>query len=285
MESKKPDIKTYLNIHDYLKDLYEHRKKTEAKFSYESWVQELGLSNKSFLRQIIVGRRALTETTSKIICKHLNFDSVEREYFNLLVLYSKARAPEERNLYGRRLRHLIRLDYPQDEVEAAPDFVLKALYPRLQTLLTFKDIKKTAVHLAHLLETSPADIEKALSDLEKMNLAESTALGRIHWQAKTKSFKVPENLGSDVLIGYHKQCLQEAIQAYTRSANERRYRSLLVAMTEEEFQEYLKDLEIFVKQTLSKFDNDEFHGRKLFQVNFNLHAVSEAGTSEAMVLE
>ncbi|WP_413290992.1 TIGR02147 family protein [Bdellovibrio sp. HCB337] len=280
----KPDLKTYLNIHDYLKDLYEFRKGTEPGFSYEVWAYELGLSNRSFLRQIIVGRRALTNQTSKVICDHLNLDSVEREYFNLLVLYSKARTAEDRNLYGRRLRQLIRLDYAQDEMKDSAKFVLKSLYPRLQTLLSFNDINKTVESLAHLLRLPVVEVAEALAELEGMDLVEKQISDKVQWQAKTKSFKVPEQLGSEVLINYHRQCLNESLQAFSRPASERRYRSIMVAMSEEEFADYLKDLEIFVKQSLGKFDRDDFHGRKLFQLNFNLHAVTEEGASELPTL-
>lgn len=60
-----------------------------------------------------------------------------------------------------------------------------------------------------------------------------------------------------------------------RSPEARRYRSLILALKEEDFAAFLSDLEIFVKQTLSKFDSDQFAERKLFQMNFNLHSVSE----------
>lgn len=276
MTAARPAIKNYLNINDYLKDLYSYKKLLDPKFSYEIWSKQLGLSNKSFLRQIIVGRRSLTEATIALFCNNLDLDSSEKEYFSLLVLYSKARSSEQRNLYGRKLRELIYLGYPQEEIPLQPDFVLKPLYPRLQTLLGFADLEKSPEALAKLLNIPVAEIQEGLNLLQKLNLAEPTPiLDKIQWQGKTKAFKVPDDIGNQALLDYHQQSLLDAIKARRLEKTERRYRSLLLALKSEDFQEFLDDLEVFVKQSFHKYDSKEFSDRKLFQINFNLHAVTD----------
>jgi uncharacterized protein (TIGR02147 family) len=278
MEMKwvRPDIKCYINIHDYLKDLYYFRKNSEAGFSYEMWMLELGLKNRSFLRQIIVGRRSVTEETSRIIGTRLNLDTVDFEYFQLLVLYSNARSTEKRNFFWGKMRQLISPRIEPLEIREVQNFVLETLYPRLQLLLGFKNAPKDVESLAVLLKTSEAELEKALLRLEAMDLVQKTSeLSGIQWQAKTKSFRVPQNIGSEVLLDYHQQSLEDAIQARKLSANERRYRSLILALTSAEFEEFMKDFEVFVQQSLNKFDNDDFAHRRLHQVNFNIHAVSQ----------
>jgi uncharacterized protein (TIGR02147 family) len=288
MEMKwvKPDIKCYINIHDYLKDLYYFRKNTETGFSYEMWMHELGLKNRSFLRQIIVGRRSVTEETSHVIGARLNLDSVDFEYFQLLVLYSNARSTEKRNFFWGKMRQLISPRTEPVEIREVQDFVLETLHPRLQLLLGFKNAPKDVESLALLLKTSEAELQKALLKLEEMDLVQkTTAISGIQWQAKTKSFRVPGNVGSEVLLDYHQRSLEDAISARKLSANERRYRSLILALTSTEFDEFMKDFEVFVQQSLNKFDNDDFANRKLHQINFNIHAVSRVFTSAVAEVE
>lgn len=273
--TSKPELHNYLDIHDYLKDLYTYRKKSETGFSYESWAQELGFHNRSFLRQVIVGRRSLTEATIQVLCERLNLNSIDREYFHLLVLYSRARSPEQRNLYGRKLRQLIRNGYEQAEVADFQEFISTPLVPQVQMLLSFEDTEKTPQGLARLLGRPHHDVQDALQTLHSIRMAEETD-GT--WVSRQRALKVSDRLGNRALQSFHEQCLLEAARAKELPVADRRYRTLLVSLNEEEKEKFLQELEVFVKQTLSQYDPREFAGRKLFQINVNLHAVaSEAG--------
>lgn len=269
--ASKPELHNYLDIHDYLKDLYSYRKKTEAGFSYESWAQELGFHNRSFLRQVIVGRRSLTEATIGVLCDRLNLSAVDREYFHLLVLYSRARSPEQRNLYGRKLRQLIRHGYEQTEVADFQEFVSSPLIPQVQMLLSFEDVTKTPEALADLLRRPLQDVLEALEALRQIQMAEETANG---WQSRQRALKVSDRLGHRALLHFHEQCLTEAIRAGELPTEDRRYRTLLVSMSEDEKERFLQELEVFVKQTLSQYDPRQFGGRKLYQINLNFHNVA-----------
>lgn len=276
---KKPDLFTYLNVNQYLEDLYTFRKAENRSFSYEAWAQELGFTNRSFLRQIVIGRRSLTEKTTQTLCEKMNFSTSEREYFHLLVLYSKSKTQEQRNLYGRKLLHLIKSDYPQTEVQNYYEFLSSPLLPRLQTLLSFEDIEKSTENLSALLGITPHKTESALQLLKKINMAESEVNGRgLHeWKSLQKSFKIPDKVGDQALLSYHELSLKEAIQARDLPAQQRRYKSLLLPLSPHEFDEFLEDLQVFIQQTLRKYDVDDLRSRRLHQVNFNIHAVSEEG--------
>lgn len=270
----KPELRTYLDIHQYLEDLYRFRKQTETNFSYESWAQELDIKNRSYLRQIVIGRRSITESTIKILCQRLNFQGVDREYFNLLVLYSKSRNQEQRNLYGRKLMQLLKTDYEQAEIQNYFEFVSNPLYPKLLTLLSFKDIDSSAQGLALLLKKPLIELEAALETLQRLKLIQKGG-DDSRWNTTHQAFKVPDHIGSVALSEYHRQSLHEAIEANKLPQEQRRYKSLLLPLSAAEFSEFLEDLQIFVKQTLNKFDTEALKKRRLHQVNFNIYAVTE----------
>ncbi|WP_415061831.1 TIGR02147 family protein [Bdellovibrio sp.] len=274
---KTPDLFTYLNVNQYLEDLYAYRKKKDRSFSYEVWAQELEFTNRSFLRQIVIGRRSLTEKTIKIICDKMAFSTAEREYFHLLVLYSKSKTQEQRNLYGRKLLHLIKSDYPQTEVQNYYEFLSTPFLPRLQTLLSFEDIEKSTANLSTLLGATPHKTESALQLLEKIKMAQSevNTNGLREWKSLQRAFKIPDKMGDDALLGYHELSLKEAIQAQNLPPEQRRYKSLLLPLSPQEFEEFVEELQVFIKQALKRYDVDELHSRRLHQINFNIHAVSE----------
>lgn len=275
-ELKKPDLKEYLSLHHYLSDLYSFRKKTEWGFSYETWAQELGLANRSYLRQLVIGRRGITSATADQICHRLNFDQQEREYFHLLLLYSKATSTEQKNLYGRKLRQLIKSDYTQTEIQTSREFLSKPLNARLLTLLSFQDIEKTLDSLSKILECPPQEVENSLNLLETMGLANRTPTTPVLWNSNQRAFKVPDQIGSESLLKFHTESLHEAIQAQTKPPEDRKYRSLFLPLSQENLQEFQEDLQEFIKQCLKKFDQPELRGRKLFQLNLNFHSVSQS---------
>jgi hypothetical protein len=115
------------------------------------------------------------------------------------------------------------------------------------------------------------EVEKGLMVLLRLNLAEQH--GDLY-KATVNSFKVPAELGSEILLDYHKKILQDAIAARSLPHDQRRYKSLLMAMSPEEFNQFLLSMNAFAKEQLHKFDNPNVEGRRLFQVNLNLFSVS-----------
>lgn len=270
----KPDLRSYLNIHHYLEDLYRYRKATEPGFSYECWAQELDLNNRSFLRQIVIGRRSLTDNMTKLFCERLNLQGTEAEYFQYLVLYSKSTSQEQRNVYGRKLMQLIRSDFKQTEIENYYDLVSTPLHPKILTLLSFNDIRKDSHSIAKLLNAELTDIEAGLATLQRLELIQFNSDSQ-EWTSTSKSVKVPDQIGDSALMEYHAQSLQEAIAARNLPKDQRRYKALLLPLSAHEFQEFLDDLQIFTREAMKKFAGDDLLNRKLHQINFNVYAVSD----------
>lgn len=270
----KPILKDYLNVQQYLEDLYKYRKLHENDFSYETWSEELGINNRSYLRLIVTGRRSLSAPLARQLMERLNFQGSDREYFEALVLYSRARGKEQRNIYGRRLAQLMRGDVKLEPLNNAEKFLIKPLWPRLHTFLSFKDTPRNVAEIAYLMRTSESEVTEGLEVLSKLGLIALTAEG--FWQVVHESFKVRDDLGSLDLLRYHSDSLREAIEAKHMNFNQRRYKSLLMALSESEFQEFLDAFQAFVNESLTRHCHDRLENRQLFQVNFNLHSVSEA---------
>lgn len=139
-----PDIKKYLNVYQYLQDIYAFRKKRDAKFSYEVWAKELGIKDKSYIRLIVLGKRPLNEKMTEALKKNLALSAQEQPYFQTLTQYTQSRNREYKEVFGRKLIELLKSELDQMEIKAHYDFLSNPLLPRLQVLLTFRDIDSSA---------------------------------------------------------------------------------------------------------------------------------------------
>lgn len=276
MKIEKPLLQNYLNIHHYLSDLYQYKKQTIPGFSYEAWAIELGFKDRSFLRQIVIGRRGLTESSILLLQKNLDLPAEQKEHFDLLCHYSKSKSSAQRKIYGRKLMQSLRSEYLQAEIENYYDVVSNHLTPKIQTLLSIVDIQKTAKNLATLLEARAEEVQMALEKLEALQLADKIKTENgIEWTALERNFKIKDDLGNLALQEYHRQSLQEAIKAQALPIKERRFRSMLLPLSEVEFEIFMSEFNVFAQQVLKKFDADDLIKRKLYQVNFNIHSVSK----------
>lgn len=268
---KKPQLKDYLDASFYLRDLYNYRKATEESFSYESWAYELEFQHRSFLRQVVIGRRALTEGTAQQIAHRLFNDPKEQRHFMILFHYSRSRSPQEREVFGQQLMQILKDSYAQTEFEASEEFLSSPLFPRLQVLLSLGDHPRTAPELSRLLQADLIDVEKGLLILTRLNLVAKTEAG---YKATIDSFKIPNSLGSQVLLDYHESNLQDAIRARDLPPSLRRYKSFILALSQEEFEQFLQNMDNFVKEQLHRFDTSTSTGRRLFQVSMSLFSAS-----------
>ncbi|KHD87004.1 MAG: hypothetical protein OM95_16770 [Bdellovibrio sp. ArHS] len=264
-ESNHPDVKSYLNIYQFLQDSYQYLKKS-GDFSYEIWAQKLGVASKSYLRFAVLGQRKISDVLAQRLCEFFQLSETDREYFLLLVLYTQTKQEAQRNLYGRKLTQLLRRSLEVEDVAPPDELLANPLSVVVRNLLSFSDIPGTAEALAQVLGVSSKEIQDLLESLE---LAELVVRTEGRWQAVHDVVRVKDRSQSLALQRYHKASLERAIQAQQLPPEQRHYRALSVALSETEYLEYLQDLNEFATAVFSKFNTGAMEGRRLYQLNFN----------------
>jgi len=142
-------------------------------------------------------------------------------------------------------------------------------------LLGFEDLTGPASTFADLLNLPETEVLLALRQLEELNLATSENYsGEILWKTSYLEFEVPDSVGNVPLMIFHEQSLHDSIAAFHLPQNQRRYRSLLLALSEDELNELKTSLEDFAAQQLARYRSQDFKGRRLYQLNINFHAVT-----------
>lgn len=270
-----PIVFDYLDLNFYLQAYYKYRKSNQKDFSYETWSDELGFNkSRSFLRMIVIGKKKASPLFIEAFCG-LSFQSaLEKEYFLCLVKYSQAGTLTDKQAYGNNLVQILKKSTTLQQIENT-DFVSSPLLPRLLTLISFHDIEPQAPTYARLLNLPLPQVEEALSTLRSLELIESFVKdGRLQWRALSERFKVPDHKGNLNLMAFHEKSLREAIAAFDKPKSLRQYKSLLLAMSEEELELFYRNLNDFAAEQLARFTPNQFSGRRVFQVNFNSYPVA-----------
>ncbi len=267
----KPTLKKYLNVFQYLQDVYLFRKKVDSRFSYDVWAEELNASDKSYVRLVVFGKRPLNPKMAAALVKNLELSEVDAEYFLMLIQYSQSKTREQKDLFGKKLISLLRNDFDYLEIQAHHEFLSHPLLPRLQVILSFQDLDQSVENLSWILGVSVQEVTEALEKLENFKLVEKVQ-GR--YNPLKKSFKVPDGFGEMGLKLFYERNLDDARAAIQLPKEERRFKSLFLPMNEGEFQKYLDNLESYLNEQLVQHNPDDYVDRRLYQVHFNIIPVS-----------
>ncbi|MFS4460156.1 TIGR02147 family protein [Bdellovibrio sp. HCB2-146] len=258
----------------FLKAYYEQRKKLNPEFSYAVWADELGLKSRSFLRLVLVGKRSLTESVAALISKSLKLNNSEARYFHNLVGLARATTLEQKETHIREITKLHEKyklkSHEILEVSSKDlfDFLSSYKIPRLQVLLGLNDIEKTEARLAALLGVKESEVAEQLQILRKIGLADKDSQGQ--WHSKEGQVATQDVLGNIALQSFHRKSLEEAANALELPKETRRFQSLVMALTEDQFQEVHNQLRRTLENTLQDFDSSEGHGKKVYQINLNI---------------
>ncbi len=179
MESTAPDLFTYTDYRQLLKDIYAHRKEADHRFSHRYIAIKVGATSSGWFSDIVNNRINLTRTYMVNLCKLLAFTSRESDFFELLVNYNQAATLDEKNVCFHKIltfRDVSGSLVNKEQFEYFSKWYLTAI----RELLLFHDFKRSDYQeIGRLLDPSirAADAKKALELLFKLGLIEEKSGG------------------------------------------------------------------------------------------------------------
>jgi uncharacterized protein (TIGR02147 family) len=269
----KPVLFDYISATSYLHDLMSFRKSENPGFTFECWAHELGFKSRSFMKMILNKERNITSKFIEVFAESMSFSTNEKAFFSLLVQYNQTESETEKLHYLDRLLELQGKQKDLSEIINYNEFLRSTFLPKLLVLLSFKDLNRTAEGLASFLNEDVQRLENSLAQLQEMQLAFRNEEGQ--WISSKKSFKVPKSFGSEALERYHNLSLNEAIAAQRKPSEQRRFRSLLLPLSEGDYQNLLNDIEALISKTVAKYDSETLQEKSLYKLNLNLFPITE----------
>lgn len=282
-QKSKPNIFEYLDILSYLQDYYFWRKSLANDFSYEAWSDELNFRSRSYVRMVVIGKRNVSTAFVDAFSERALEGQDEKEYLSCLVNYSQASRQEDKKAFSSKMLQILRTKNNQSILDADSELLSTPGLLRLYTVLGFRDVFFSLENLVKIMELSEDHIAGYLSKLEEFNLVEKKKAGEsFHWRALHEKFKIPDNKGSMNLMRFHELSLHDAIYAFSKPKHLRKYKSLMIALTEEELGALYGHIEDFSAEQINRYSPAELKDRRLFQLNLNIYPVT-APPEEEMV--
>lgn len=268
-----PKVTDYLDYRSFMNDYYGYQKAHHPKFSHATWSQQAGFKSRSFLRLVMLGKRALSPDSIPLTAKALSLGKQETDYFTNLVNYNQSTQFQSREYFLKKLMK-VRTNKSVTSIHDSYLFLANHYVPRLQTLLAMPGLNKTEENLMALLKMTSVQFRTAIDALSDLGLAkfdESTKT----WSSKVSTFSVPDDLGNVALQSFHKKSLEEAISAIDLPKQTRHFSSLILNLTTDQYQDLIKEVDAFTDNLLLKYKAKNPEQHRVYQINFNFIPVSE----------
>lgn len=261
----KIQIFDHMDIGSFLRAIYVMRKAEDKKFSYASWAQDLGFGNKTILRLILLGKRQITSKSAARFKNNMTFDEIESDYFDVLIEYSQAKNRHNRSALGQKLIEIHRRSFKQTTVPIDIGILSDAYGPVILTLLSSSEKALSLTQISECLHLRPeVELQKIMDSLIRSKLiSEENRLFR----ADRNNFKIGDHFGASNLKKYYEYWIQKSSEAIEMPPHLRRFRSLHIALSQDEFDEVVKKFNDFALNLLSRFETNTIEQRRLYLMN------------------
>jgi uncharacterized protein (TIGR02147 family) len=266
----------YADYRAYLKDWYRRERENGSGISYRRLAQDVGFKSPGHFSLIVNGKANLSLKVMDRFIRYLGLTKKEAEYFQAMVLYTQARAAEEKKRFFERM-----LSFKQFRVRSIAagqyEFLEKWHYLAVREVLAFHPFKGDYAALAQRIEPSITvdEARKAIETLKRLGLITRDAQGR-YLRVDTVLAAGPE-APPIAVNAFLSQSLDLAKSALDRIPKEDRVlAATTVSMSKETFEEIREETRNFRKRILEMAQRDPQPDR-LYQFQFHVFPLSKPG--------
>jgi uncharacterized protein (TIGR02147 family) len=283
---EKPALSTYTNFRDYLKDVFEYRRKQSEghlrPYSYSDFSAAADIRSPNYLKLIIQGERNMSLDMCKKFGRALKFDKAEQAEFEALVFYGQEKDSLQRNKYLKQLSEIRSQNALDDGSidaetwEKVPGWLAWVLYALIdqENVIFRPDVLKKILRN----QVTEKQISEALA-----KLVSSGDIEIIDGRARKKNMMLSgsEKIPIALIRKLQAELIYLGLESlYKDQPTEREISGFTMAMTEDEYKWVRHELRKVRKELQSKLmmAREKSPGQKVYQVNVQLFPLSiEAG--------
>ncbi|WP_373998470.1 TIGR02147 family protein [Bdellovibrio bacteriovorus] len=281
-----PVLSDYMNYRQFLADFYQFKRKSSKgslrAYNYAVFSAAANIKSPNYLKMIIEGKRNLSDDMIGKFGKALSFMKDQTEEFRLLVHFTQATDPAERNMYLKKLsEHRVAGKLKSGEIdrktwEKVPNWVAWIIY----AMVDQEGVSFDTSALKALLrgKASEDEIEAALNTLlASGELRRDEVTGELK---KNRSLiESPEEIPVALVRKLQSQLMYLGLESlYQDQPTEREFGTLTLSLTKTEFEEIKFKLRQ-MRKALHK-DNSiarmKQKGERVYQLNIQLFPVTNA---------
>ena len=285
-----PVLSDYMEYREYLAAFYKFKRKASKgalrPYNYAVFSAAANIKSPNYLKMIIDGKRNLSDDMVTKFGKALGFMKDQTEEFRLLVHFSQATDPAERNMYLKHLsEHRVGVKLKSGEIdrktwEKVPNWVTWIIY----AMVDQEGVSFDAESLKTLLrgKASAEEIDSALGTLlASGELRKDEVTGEI--RKNRNLIESPEEIPVALVRKLQSQLMYLGLESlYQDQPTEREFGTLTMSLTKTEFEEIKFKLRQ-MRKSLHK-DNSiarmKEKGERVYQLNIQLFPVTNAVVAE-----
>ena len=264
----------YLDYRALLRDLFEHKKRSEYGFSHRAFARRAGLSSTNYLVLVSKGARNLSPEMAERFAKALGLGKRESEYFVELVAFNQARSATERARCHERLMRFRGYRAVHKLSAAQADYHAAWYVPAIRELCARADFREDPRWIARTLQPAitAAQAQRALAVLLELGLLRRDGEGHLRQASPIVTTGVgplPHHV-----VQYHRGMLQSAASALEEVPRDEREISSLTLCVSHEVMLQLKERVRAFRRELLHFAEQEGTPERVVQINFQLFPMS-----------
>ena len=246
----------YDDFRKFMQDYFEEQKKMRSVFSHRFFAAKAGFSSSSYCLNVIRGRFNLTPKSIEKISKAMDFEPLQKEYFEALVQYNQAQQVDERDQAWKQIlqiRKQIEFTHVTTREQA---YFSKWYYPVIRELAADSqwhgDYRVLARSLTPQITTEEA--RDAVKNLLEWGLLRKLDDGRY---VQTSQMLDAAEIPPIALRQIRREYIQHAIGAVESMPKDERFAAFTtLAMSESSYNYAVEVLEEARKKIIARASND-----------------------------
>ncbi len=265
----RPDVFQFLNYREFMKAMIEHLR-AEGNYSARTFAKRAGLGSPSYTKMIIDGKRSMSQDVAKRIALSFGLRKRETEFFEKLVMFNQTSSSEVRESLYEDILLEQRGSVPESLDSALYDFFSNAYAAPFMEALPHLRWPRDADRVAKELGVSPAELERALDNLQTIGLIEKKD-GK--WKKTKEILETRTETQSLLVRKYHRENLKLAQKKLDELEDaDRDNQGLTIALTEEQFQELKKIIFSFVSKLNERLISKK-NPKAVYQINTQVYPI------------
>ena len=279
MKPALPDITTYTDFREFLRDCYDFQKKRDPKFSHRYFCKNAGYGSSGALADILKGRRNLSAPAALRLARAFELAKSDEDYLLHLVQFNQADSLEVKNLHYARMLALARIS-PDVISPDKYEYFSKWYHAALRELLYYARFNGDYKALGRMLDPSvpAAQVKQSIALLEKLGMIEKDAEG---YYRQTAGLLTADSLGEALHVeNFQSETMRLAMESLSRHAPEARDMSTLTATLSAASLEKAKAAIKALRQCILALAEKDQHVDRVMQLNIQFFPLTRGQAGE-----
>jgi len=273
-------IFSYTSYRRLIRDFYEDKKKEEPSFSYQVFAKKAGLNAKSYIIEIVSGKKPLSKNRIFNLSRAMGMKKRETEFFEALVNFNEAKTIKDREIFFERLKSISGKSSSKILNSDKYEYFSKWYHPVVRELVTMKDFTGDLKSIAKRIKPpiTAKQIQTSVKLLLELGLIEKRSSNR--YRQTDVSLTTGDDVTSLAILKFQEESFSLAQTALDKVPGEfRDIATFTAGISEGCFQTIKKELKHFRKHLAQIVEQDEDPDR-VYQLAMGFFPVSDLPKGE-----